>query len=137
MKGFVTNIEKDTQENNFFRKVLYTALNSQLVIMSINPNEEIGEETHSLDQFLRIESGTGKAVLDGVEHEISDGSAVLVPAGMKHNIINTGSDALKLYTLYSPAEHMDKTVHETKADAVADIADHYDGSVTEQYQEHP
>ncbi len=131
MKGFVTNIEKETQDNGFFRKVLYTAQNSQLVIMSLVAGEEIGEEIHTLDQFLRIEKGVGKAVLNDVEYEISDGFAVLVPAGVKHNIVNTGSEAMKLYTLYCPPEHKDKTVHETKAAAMSDAEDHYDGVVTE------
>jgi len=105
---------------------LFTAPHSQLVVMSIAVGEEIGEETHSdVDQFLRIESGEGKAVLDGEETQISDGSAVVVPAGVKHNFINTSADkALKLYTIYSPAEHRDKTIHKTKAEALADGSDH-------------
>jgi mannose-6-phosphate isomerase-like protein (cupin superfamily) len=132
MKGYVDNIEKSTLENTNFRKVLYTAKNSQLVFMSLMPGEEIGEEVHTLDQFLRIEKGLGKAILDGIEHEISDGSAVVVPAGTRHNIINTSPDAeLKLYTIYSPPEHRDGTVHATKADAIADTADHFDGKTTE------
>ena len=132
MKGYIDNIEKSTLENSNFRKVLYTAKNSQLVLMSLMPGEEIGEEVHTLDQFLRIEKGVGKAILDGVEHEISDGSAVVVPAGTRHNIINTSPDAeLKLYTIYSPPEHRDGTVHATKADAIADTADHFDGKTTE------
>ena len=91
MKGYVGNIEDATKENENFRRVLYTAKNSQLVVMSIPPGEEIGEEVHELDQFLRIEAGKGKAVLDGVEHEIEDDFAIVVPAGMKHNFVNTGS----------------------------------------------
>jgi len=131
MKGYVDNIEKLTLENTNFRKVLYTAKNSQLVLMSLKPGEEIGEEIHTLDQFLRIEKGTGKAVLNGVEHEISDGSAVVVPAGMPHNFINISPDAeLKLYTIYSPPEHLDGIVHAIKADAVADTTDHFDGKTT-------
>ncbi len=132
MKGYVDNIEKSTLENTNFRKVLYTAKNSQLVLMSLKPMEEIGEEVHTLDQFLRIEKGIGKAILDGMEHEISDGSAVIVPAGAKHNIINTSMDAeLKLYTIYSPPEHRDGTVHATKADALTDTADEFSGMTTE------
>ncbi|MDD5098950.1 MAG: cupin domain-containing protein [Candidatus Colwellbacteria bacterium] len=131
MKGFVDNIEKLTIENDNFRKVLYTAKNSQLVLMSIAPNDDIGEEVHDLDQFLRIESGEGKAVLDGIEYAISDGSAIVVPAGAKHNIINTSSvSALKLYTLYSPPEHMDGVVRRTKAEAMAS-EEHFDGKTTE------
>ena len=103
MKGFVSNIEKLSLENENFRKVLYTAKNSQLVVMSLKPGEDIGEEVHELDQFIRCEAGQARAVLNGVSHEISDGFVVVVPAGAKHNIINTSSlKSLKLYTLYSP-----------------------------------
>lgn len=130
MKGYISNIEKETLLNSNFRKVLYTAKNSQLVLMSILPGEEIGEETHHLDQFIRIEQGKGKAVMDGVEHEIEDGSAIIVPAGMKHNVINTGDEVLKLYSIYSPAEHKDGTVHVTKAEALAN-EEHFDGKTTE------
>ena len=108
MKGYVENIEKAAVENANFRKVLYTAKNMQLVLMSLKPSEDIGEEVHTLDQFVRIEAGKGKAVLDGVEHEIADGSAVVVPAGTKHNFINTATDVeLKLYTIYAQPEHQD------------------------------
>ena len=132
MKGYVDNIEKATLENGDFRRVLYTAKNSQLVLMSLKPGEEIGEEIHNLDQFLRIEKGIGKAVLDGIEHLIEDGSAIVIPAGTKHNIINTSPDAeLKLYTIYSPPEHRDAAVHATKTEAMADAADHFDGKTTE------
>ena len=133
MKGFVTNIEKDSLENECFRKVLYTGPNSQLVMMSLLPGEDIGEEIHSVDQFLRIEDGVGKTVLNGLEYPIEDGSAIVVPAGVKHNIINTStSESMKLYTIYSPANHLDGTVHKTKADAVADEEhDVYDGKTTE------
>lgn len=118
MKGYVDNIEQLAKENSNFRKVLYTARYSQLVLMSLLPTEEIGEEVHGLDQFLRIESGTGKAVLDGVEHAIADGSAIVVPAGTRHNIINTSAtDPMKLYTVYSPPDHVDGAIHPTKADA--------------------
>lgn len=132
MKGYIANIEKLSLENKYFRQVLYTAKNSQLVIMSLNPNEDIGEEIHQLDQFIRCEKGKGKAVLDGVEHEISDGFVVVVPAGAKHNIINTsGDNLLKLYTLYSPPNHRDGIVHKTKAEAMADEEEHFDGRTTE------
>lgn len=132
MKGFVQNIEKLTLENEYFRKVLYTAKNSQLVVMSLKSNEDIGEEVHHLDQFLRVEKGVGKAVLDGVEHAIEDGSAIVVPAGTRHNIINTSStEPMKLYTVYSPPNHKEGTVHQTKADAMADEEEHFDGQTTE------
>lgn len=131
MKGYVGNIEEESLENGHFRKVLYTARNSQLVVMSIPPNQDIGEEIHDLDQFIRCESGKGRAVLDGAEHDISDGWAVLVPAGTRHNIVNTSPDkSLKLYTLYAPPEHRDDVVHETKAQAEAD-KEHFDGKTTE------
>ena len=131
MKGYVSNIEQETVDNDFFRKVLYTGRNSQLVLMSIAPNEDIGDEIHDLDQFIRVEKGTGKAILDGVVHDVSDGSAIVVPAGTRHNIVNTGPEALKLYTLYSPPEHKDGAIHVTKADAMADAGDHFDGKTTE------
>lgn len=131
MKGYITNIEKDALENENFRKVLYTAKNSQLVLMSIKPGEDIGEEVHNLDQFLRCESGEGKAILDGVEHKISDGFVVVVPAGTRHNLINTTTDkSLKLYTLYSPPNHRDGIVHKTKEEAMVD-EEHFDGKTTE------
>lgn len=131
MKGYVTNIEKDSLENENFRRVLYTAKNSQLVLMSLEPKEEIGEEVHTLDQFIRVEKGNGLAVLDGVEHQIADGSAVVVPAGTKHNIINSSEIAkMKLYTVYSPPEHRDQVIHKTKAEAMADN-EHFDGKTTE------
>ncbi len=120
MKGFVDNIEELSQQNSNFRRVLYTAHYSQLVLMSLLPTEEIGEEVHGLDQFLRIESGTGKAVLDGVEHPISDGSAIVVPAGTRHNIVNTSTiEPMKLYTLYSPPDHEDGVIHPKRADSIA------------------
>jgi len=121
MKGYVTNIEKDTVDNTNFRTVLYTAAYMQLVVMSIPPGEDIGEEVHGQDQFIRIEAGEGKAVLDGVEHDIRDGFAVVVPASTKYNIINTSTtDDLKVYTLYALPHHEDGVVHATKADAEAD-----------------
>lgn len=132
MKGYVANIEKLSLENENFRKVLYTATHSQLVVMSLNPGEDIGEEVHQLDQFIRCEDGEGRAVLDGVSHEIGNGFVVIVPAGAKHNIINTSKEkALKLYTLYSPPNHKDGTVHPTRADAVADEGEHFDGKTSE------
>lgn len=132
MKGFVDNIEKLVAENTNFRKVLYTAKNSQLVVMHLQPGEEIGMETHGLDQFLRVETGIGKTILDGVERAIQDGFAIVVPAGTMHNIINTSADRpMKLYTVYSPPNHADGTVHATKADAMANEGEHFDGTTTE------
>ena len=132
MKGFIVNIEQETLNNKNFRKVLYTALNSQLVVMSIAPKEEIGEEVHDLDQFIRVEEGKGKAVLNDEEQEIMDGSAIVIPSGTKHNIINTSdSEDLKLYTIYSPPNHKDGTIHISKKDAM-EIEEHYDGVTTEQ-----
>ncbi|OGZ70262.1 MAG: cupin [Candidatus Staskawiczbacteria bacterium RIFCSPLOWO2_01_FULL_33_9] len=131
MKGYISNIEKLSLENENFRKVLYTAKNSQLVLMSLKPGEEIGEEVHQLDQFIRCEAGVGKAILNGVEHEISDGFAVVVPAGASHNIINTSTDKpLKLYTLYSPPNHKDGVIQKTKEEAEAN-EEHFDGKTTE------
>lgn len=120
------NIEQQTLRNNHFRKVLYTGQHSQLVLMTLKPNEDIGAEVHeTTDQFIRVEKGTGKAVIDGDTYDLSDGFAVIVPAGMKHNIINTSKEEeLKLYTVYSPAHHKDKTVHKTKTEAEKDIEDH-------------
>jgi mannose-6-phosphate isomerase-like protein (cupin superfamily) len=115
-------------ENNNFRKVLFTAKHSQLVVMSLKPNEDIGEEVHHLDQFIRVESGEGKAILDGEEHPLSDGTAIVIPEGVKHNIVNTSpTEPMKLYTIYSPPEHKDGTVHATKEDAQKDEEDHYQG----------
>ena len=132
MKGYVANIEEISLKNKNFRKVLYTAKNSQLVAMSLKPGEDIGKEVHQLDQFIRCESGTGKAILNGIEHAISDGFVVVVPAGARHNIINASTDKeLKLYPLYSPPNHKDGTVHATKADAAADEEEHFDGQTTE------
>jgi mannose-6-phosphate isomerase-like protein (cupin superfamily) len=131
MKGYVTNIEADSLNNRDFRRVLYTAKNSQLVLMSLGAREEIGEETHTLDQFIRVEAGKGVAILDGVKHQISDGSAIVIPAGTKHNIVNASeTEGLKLYTIYSPPEHKDGTIHRTKADALAH-EEHFDGRTTE------
>lgn len=130
MNGFIGNIEEISKQNQNFRQVLYTAKHSQLVLMSLLPGEDIGEEVHDLDQFIRVESGHGKAVLDGVEHAISDGSAIIVPQGARHNIINSADGEMKLYTIYSPAEHQDGIVRKTKAEAEA-MEEHFDGKTTE------
>ena len=122
-KPFAQNIEQLTVENEDFRQVLYTGQHSQVVLMSIEPGDDIGEEVHHVDQFLRFEKGEGKSIIDGVEYPVTDGSAVLVAAGARHNILNTGTSALKLYTVYAPPNHIDGRVHHTKADAVADIED--------------
>lgn len=129
MKGYIQNIEKQTLENNNFRQVLYTAKSCQLVLMSLKPGEEIGEEIHNLDQFFRIESGKGKAILDGQEHLVEDGFAIIIPAGMNHNVINTGDSDLKLYSIYSPPQHKDDTVHATKEEASEE--EHFDGQTSE------
>lgn len=125
MAGFHTNIEKASEQNNFFRKVLFTAPHSQLVVMSLKPLEDIGLETHGdVDQFIRIEHGEGKAILDGKEYKLVDGSAVVIPAGTEHNIVNTSAkEAMKLYTVYTPPQHPDGTIHKTKAEA--DAAEHH------------
>lgn len=130
MKGYVQNIDSVTVKNDAFRQVLYTAKHCQLVVMALKPKEEIGAEVHKLDQFFRVEAGTGEAVLDGVRTAISAGFAVLVPAGANHNIINTGSVPLKLYTIYAPPNHRDGVIHRTRADAEADN-EHFDGKTTE------
>ena len=130
MRGYVDNIERLSLEDTNFRKVLYTDINSQLVLMSLAVGEEIGEEIHDVDQFLRVEKGTGTAVLSGISHDIADGSAILVPRGVKHNIVNTGADAMKLYTLYMPPHHRDGVIHKTKAEAESD-SEHFDGHITE------
>jgi mannose-6-phosphate isomerase-like protein (cupin superfamily) len=132
MKGYYTNIEKDTLENKNFRKVLYTSKHSQLVLMSLKPGEEIGMEVHSdNDQFFRIEKGKGRCVINGNEYELEDGTAIVVPAGANHNIINTShSEELKLYTIYSPPHHKDGIVRITKKEAEIGIAE-FDGITTE------
>ena len=129
MKGYITNIEKATAENADYRQVLYTAKNSQLVLMSLKVGEEIGEETHHLDQFIRVEEGKCKVILDGVESIMEKDYAVVIPAGTKHNVINIGETDLKLYSIYSPPEHKDGTIHKTKADATEE---HFDGKTTEE-----
>jgi mannose-6-phosphate isomerase-like protein (cupin superfamily) len=132
MQGFNANIEKETLENANFRRVLYTGKHSQLVLMSLRPNEEIGMEVHpDNDQFFRFEAGQGKCIIDGNEYAVSDGSAIIVPAGVQHNIINVSeAEALKMYTIYSPAHHKDGIVRVTKEEAEADDAE-VDGQTTE------
>lgn len=126
MSGYIINIEKKSLQNDYFREVLFTSQHSQLVVMSLNPSEEIGMEVHEIvDQFIRVEKGNGKAILNGEETIISDGFAIVIPAGTQHNIINTSStEKLKLYTVYSPAHHKDKTIHKTKQEAEVDTEDH-------------
>ena len=129
MKGFVDDIEQLTNGNEDFRRVLYTGKHLQLVLMTLRPGEEIGEEVHEdRDQFFRIEDGTGTVVIDGARHAVEDDDAIVVPAGARHNVINTGTKALKLYTLYGPPEHRDGVVHHRKADA---SEEHFDGRTTE------
>jgi mannose-6-phosphate isomerase-like protein (cupin superfamily) len=130
MKGFVQDIEALAIKNNEFRRVLYTAENCQLVLMALKPKEEIGAEVHKSDQFFRVEEGSGEVVLAGVRTAIQAGFAVVVPGGTEHNIINTGSVPLKLYTIYSPPNHRDGVVHHTRRDAEADN-EHFDGKTTE------
>ena len=131
MRGYVANIEKNTLENRDFRRVLYTAKNSQLVLMNLRGKEDIGEETHTLDQFIRVEAGQGTAILEGVRHQISDGFALVIPAGTKHNVVNNSdTEDLKLYTLYSPPEHRDGTIRPTKRDALEN-EEHFDGKTSE------
>jgi mannose-6-phosphate isomerase-like protein (cupin superfamily) len=132
MKGFCGDIESMTRENSDFRKVLYTTSHSQLVLMNLNPGEEIGLETHGEnDQFFRFEAGEGKVLIDGNEYPVADGTAVVVPAGARHNVINTSASLeLKIYTIYSPAHHKDGIVRATKAEAESD-APEYDGRNSE------
>lgn len=126
MTGFAGNIEEQTLENTFFRKVIYTGQHAQLVLMCLQPNEEIGKEVHTVtDQFFRFEQGEGKVLINGEEHVVKDGDAIIVPAGSEHNVINTSSEKqLKFYTIYSPPHHKDGIVHKTKAEALADTEDH-------------
>ncbi|HVE48122.1 MAG TPA: cupin domain-containing protein [Casimicrobiaceae bacterium] len=129
MKGFVDDIEDLTEENTDFRRVLYTGKHLQLVLMALDVGEEIGEEVHEdRDQFFRIESGEGTVVIDGKRHTVEDDDAIIVPAGARHNVINTGEEPLKFYTLYGPPEHRDGVVHRTRADA---SEEHFDGKTTE------
>jgi len=129
MKGYKDNIEKATLENTNFRKVLYTGKHVQLVLMTLRPGEEIGEEVHpDTDQFFRFEKGTGQLIIDNNTYEVANNDAAIAPAGARHNVVNTGEADLKLYTLYSPPEHKDGTLHPTKADAGEE---HFDGATTE------
>jgi mannose-6-phosphate isomerase-like protein (cupin superfamily) len=132
MKGFNSNIEKDTLENNNFRKVLYSGNHLQLVLMSLNAGEEIGEEIHhDNDQFFRFESGLGKCIIDGNEYNVKNGDVIVIPAGAKHNIINTdGTSELKMYTIYAPPHHKDGIVRATKEDAINNEAE-FDGQTIE------
>jgi mannose-6-phosphate isomerase-like protein (cupin superfamily) len=132
MKGYVIQIEKETRKNADFRRVLYTGKNCQLVLMNLKPLEEIGSEIHEdRDQFFRFERGEGKVVIDGVEHRVKDGDGVIVPAGARHNVINTSKRAsLRLYTIYSPPEHKDGVVRHTREEAMAS-EEHFDGRTTE------
>lgn len=132
MKGFHANIEEETKNNPWFRKVIYTAKHTQLVLMSIPPGGEIGAEVHKgIDQFFRVDKGEGKCMINGNEYMISDGDAIIVPSGAEHNIINTSrTEHLKLYTLYSPPHHKDGTLHATKEDADID-EEEFDGKTTE------
>ena len=131
-KGFVADIEKETVKNTDFRRVLYTGKFSQLALMCLKPGEEIGEEVHDdIDQFFRFEEGEGAVVIDGVKHTVKDGSAVVVPSGANHNVLNTSKTAnLKLYTIYSPPEHRDTVVRKTREEAMA-REEHFDGKTTE------
>lgn len=132
MKGYKTNIEKDTVNNKNFRKVLYTAKHCQLVLMSLKPKEEIGLETHAEnDQFFRFEAGRGRVEIDGNKYTVKDGDAVIIPAGAKHNVINTSAtEDLRMYTIYSPPHHKDQIVRKTKAEAEANDQE-FDGKTTE------
>lgn len=132
MKGFNSNIEQDTLDNSDFRRVIYTAKHCQLVLMSLQPKEEIGMETHpENDQFLRFEGGSGACFIDDNRYEVSDGDAVIVPAGARHNVVNLSeTEQLKIYTIYSPPHHKDGTVHATKKDAETDDEE-FDGKTSE------
>ena len=131
MKGFVDDIEELTEANKNFRHVLYSGQKLQLVLMALKPGEDIGEEVHTgTDQFFRVEKGKGELVIDGKVTAIKSDMAIIVPAGARHNIKNTGDRPLKLYTLYAPPEHIDGTIHATRADAEA-AHEHFDGKTTE------
>jgi len=131
VKGFVGDIEDLTEENSDFRRVLYTGKQLQLVLMALRPGEEIGEEVHEdRDQFFRVEEGKGEVWIDGVRTKIESDTAIIVPSGAKHNVVNTGAEPLRLYTIYAPPEHRDGTVHATRADAEAS-EEHFDGRTTE------
>jgi mannose-6-phosphate isomerase-like protein (cupin superfamily) len=131
MKGYVVQIEDATRNNVNYRQVLFTAKHSQLVLMNLKPGEEIGEEVHELDQFIRFEAGEGTVILDGQKETVGDGFAVVIPAGTRHNVLNTSKTKdLKLYSLYSPPEHKDGTIHQTKQEADADEHHHFDGKTS-------
>lgn len=131
MKGYIDDIEDRTEENRDFRRVLYTGKNMQLVLMSLEPGEEIGLETHvDTDQFFRVEEGKGEVLIDGRTTNIESDTAIIVPAGARHNVRNTGNKPMKLYTIYAPPHHADGTVHVTKADAEAST-EHFEGATTE------
>ncbi|MDO8554793.1 MAG: cupin domain-containing protein [Candidatus Micrarchaeota archaeon] len=132
LKGYAINLENETEKNQDFRRVLYTGKHSQLVLMCLNPGEEIGKEVHAhLDQFFRFESGEGVVFIDGVNHIVADGHGIIIPAGAKHNVTNTSKTTkLKFYTIYSPPEHIDKTIRSTKSDALS-LPEEYDGKSTE------
>ena len=131
MTGYVGNIETATLGNSYFRQVIFTGSHSQLVVMCLGPSEDIGMEMHpDVDQFFRIDAGSGKVVINGTEHKISNGSAIVIPAGAKHNVINDGTEDLKIYSIYSPPHHADKTIHKTKQDALND-KEHFTGKTTE------
>ncbi len=130
MKGYIQDIEAIALANDDFRRVLYTARNCQVVVMALQPDEDIGAEVHELDQFFRVQAGSGEAVLDGVRTAIHAGSVVVVPAGARHNLVNTGQQPLKLFTIYAPPNHRDGVVHRTRADAEADT-EHFDGKTSE------
>lgn len=128
MNGYLTNIKEETKQNEDYRRVLYTGHYSQLVLMCIDPGDDIGAEVHGLDQFIRIQQGSGEVILDDVHKEIGPGDAVVIPAGTEHNVVNTADESLKLYSIYSPPEHKEGTVHEQKAD---EQEEHFDGETTE------
>lgn len=127
MSGYHVDINQRTEDNEYFREVLFTGPLSQLVVMALKPGEDIGQETHpNTDQFIRVEEGTGKAMIGGQEYELQDGSAIVIPAGAEHNVINTSAhESLKLYTVYTPPEHADGTIHKTKAEAEAYEREHH------------
>jgi len=131
VKGFIDNIEKLTEDNGNFREVVYTGKNLQLVLMALLPGDDIGDEVHEdRDQFFRVEDGTGEVWIDGVANKVKADDGIIVPAGARHNVVNSGSDPLKLYTIYGPPEHVEGTIHKTKSDA--DLThEHFDGRTTE------
>jgi mannose-6-phosphate isomerase-like protein (cupin superfamily) len=131
MKGFIADIESLTEENTDFRRVLYTGKKMQLVLMALQPGEEVGEEVHEdRDQFFRIEEGEGEVVIDGKRTSVEENHAIIVPAGARHNVINTGDAPLLLYTLYAPPEHRDGLIQKTKKDAERQ-EEHFDGKTSE------